>query len=386
MTTVGSKFWFAVTGLGVVAIVAWVLFSDSEPVGLLVLTSLVVASTILGTLSIVVRDGDVPAAAVETEVAAATAPRTQLPAPWPALGALGAGVTAIGAASGNALFYVGIGILVVTLAEWMVQGWAERATGDPAFNLGLRNRLMFPVEVPVVALLGAGAVLLAFSRVLLALPKTGSTVVAIVVAAGILGVAALVATRPRVSSGLVSAVVVIGAVGLLGGGIVGAVAGEREFEAGEEEGGGEGGGEGDFTLTITQDGFEPARLEIPAGQQVTITVVNEYEEGRDFGITVQGVEGQPSTGTIEFGQSENLELTAEPGTYTIVSTVNTQAVDPGELVATEEEGGTAPEGSEAGEPGGANDEEPDTREDTENPDGGEQDPDSTTDVSAPDSP
>jgi flagellar basal body-associated protein FliL len=70
----------------------------------------------------------------------------------------------------------------------------------------------------------------AFSRVLLALPKTGSTVVAIAVAASILLVAALVATRPRVSSAVLTGVLVLAAVALLAGGIVGAVAGERDIE------------------------------------------------------------------------------------------------------------------------------------------------------------
>jgi hypothetical protein len=235
MIKTGAKFWFAVAGLGVVAILAYLAFSDSEPLGLLVLTSLVIATVVLGTLHVAVRDGDVPASAAEAEAAAVTA-RSQLPAPWPALGALGAGVAAVGAAGGNALFYVGLGIVGVTLAEWMVQGWAERATGDRTYNAELRSRIMSPIEVPVIALLVAGIVLLAFSRVLLALPKTGSTVVAIVVAATILGLATLVATRPRVGSGLVSAVLVIGAVGLLAGGIVGAVAGEREFEEHGAEG------------------------------------------------------------------------------------------------------------------------------------------------------
>lgn len=333
MTTIGAKFWFAVTALGVVAVVAWLLWSDGEATGLLVLVSLVIASAILGTLSIVVRDGDVPAAEAEAVAAAAAPVRSQLPAPWPALGALGAGVTAVGAASGNALFYVGLGILVVTLAEWMVQGWAERATGDPAYNTGLRNRLMLPLEVPVVALLAAGIILLAFSRVLLALPKSGSTVLAIVVAATILGVAALVATRPRISSGLVSAVVVVGAVALLGGGIVGAVAGEREF------GPHEAGGDGELTITITPDGFDPATLEIPAGEAVTVTFVNELEDGTDLGLSVEGLEDEVSTEPIAFGESAELQIPpTAPGTYPYVPVPNTQAVDPGELVVLDEAG------------------------------------------------
>jgi lysylphosphatidylglycerol synthetase-like protein (DUF2156 family) len=136
----------------------------------------------------------------------------------------------VGLAAGGALLYVGFGIVAIATVEWMVQGWAERATPDPAENAALRNRIMYPIEIPVLGLIIVGVVLVAFSRVLLALPKTGSTVVAIAVAASILLVAALVATRPRVSSAVLTGVLVLAAVALLAGGIVGAVAGERDIE------------------------------------------------------------------------------------------------------------------------------------------------------------
>ena len=51
----------------------------------------------------------------------------------------------------------------------------------------------------------------------------------------VLLVAVVVAARPRVSSSVLTAVLVLGAVALLGGGIVGAVAGEREIEEHEAE-------------------------------------------------------------------------------------------------------------------------------------------------------
>lgn len=377
MVTVGAKFWFALAGLGLVAVVAYLAGSDSEPLGTLVLASLVVAAVILGTLHVALRDGNVPGAAAETE-ASVVADRTQLPAPWPALGALGVGVTAIGAAGGTALFYVGLAILVVTLFEWMVQGWAERATGDHAYNAGLRHRIMSPVEVPVVALLMAGVVLLAFSRVLLALPKAGSTVVAIVVAAAILGIAALVASRPRISSGLVSGVLVVGAVGLLGGGIVGAVAGEREFEAHEDElEATEGGGE--YTVTFTEDGMEPLSLEIEADVPVTITVVNEDRQGVEHSLLIQGLDEEASSEAIGSGESTNVEVTAPAGTYTYVDGGATEQSEEGVLTSSTEpsSGGAEPE-VDGGEQGGSG---PD--EETENSDGGETDPDDTTEVSSP---
>jgi hypothetical protein len=391
----GAKFWFGVAGLGLVAIAAYLIGTDDQSFGIWVLLALVIAAATIGTLHVAVRDGSVDAAAAERESETA-AVKTQLPAPWPALGALGAGVTAIGAAGSNALFYVGLGILAVTLVEWMVQGWAERATGDRAYNAGLRSRLMSPVEVPVIALLVAGVVLLAFSRVLLALPKTGSTVIAIVVAATILGLATLVATRPRIGSALTSAVVVIGAVALLGGGIVGAVAGEREFEEHEAEADHEGetsGGaadddaesgeatasEGEFEITHDGGAFVPSTLEIPAGEPVVIVFHNEDREGVDHGLQIQGLEGQPTTGAIGSGESVELEITAEPGSYTFIDSERPENTEPGELVVGEGTGSSEdPDAEPSDDQGGSNPEE-----ESENPDGGESDADDTTEVSTP---
>jgi uncharacterized membrane protein (DUF485 family) len=211
--------------------VAWQGFSGGEERGELVLLGIITAALIVGTLLVWIRDGEVTAAVQEEERAATTAATSgPLPAPWPAVGAFGAAVTVVGLATGDALLYVGFGIIAIAVVEWMVQGWAERATPDAEENATLRNRIMYPVEIPVIGLIIVGVVLLAFSRVLLALPKSGSTVAAIVVAASILLVAIVVAARPRVSSTVLTALLVLGAVALLGGGIVGAVAGERDIE------------------------------------------------------------------------------------------------------------------------------------------------------------
>ena len=92
------------------------------------------------------------------------------------------------------LFVAGLVLAGIAAIEWLIQAWADRATGDPATNAQIRNRLMYPVEIPL-----AGAhrhrlvVVAAFSRVLLALPKEGSNAIAIGVAALILAVGALVA-------------------------------------------------------------------------------------------------------------------------------------------------------------------------------------------------
>ncbi len=230
MVNTGSRFWFAVVALGVVGALGYLLTSGGELYGTLVLASTAVAGTILGVTSIAVRDGDVAVAAHGRPAAERRPVATRFAAAWPALAALGVGVCAVGLATGGALFYVGVAILGATLAEWMVQSWAERSTADPVVNQQLRNRVMFPVEIPALALVGIAVAVLAFSRILLAVSDTASTVVAIVVATVILAAGTLLNARPQVNSSVLAVIVVLAAVGLLGSGIVAAVAGEREFE------------------------------------------------------------------------------------------------------------------------------------------------------------
>ena len=231
MITPGSRFWFALAGLSALGAAVYFLASGNDKYGSLVLAFAAVAALIPAVAGVALRDGTAPAGAPDGAGPAAGIAATRAPAIWPALGALGAGVSVVGLASGGALLYVGFAVLAATLVEWMVQAWAERSSGDPRVNQALRNRIMYPIEFPALAALGAALVVLSFSRVLLAVSKTSSTVVAIVVASAILAAATLLSARPRLSSSLLTGVVVAGALALLGGGIVGAVAGEREFEA-----------------------------------------------------------------------------------------------------------------------------------------------------------
>jgi plastocyanin len=62
-----------------------------------------------------------------------------------------------------------------------------------------RERLLWPILIPVVALVVIGIALFLFSRVLLHVTPTAATITALIVAASILGVATLVASRPQVS-------------------------------------------------------------------------------------------------------------------------------------------------------------------------------------------
>lgn len=231
ITTVAAKLWFAVAGLAAVGFVAYELFSDTEWYGSFVLASLSLTALLLGVLAVATRDGS-----VEGDAAPQVATRQTGPAPWPALGAVGAVVAIVGLAGRNDLLWLGVGILALTLAEWLVQGWAERATGDPAYNAELRHRLMSPFEIPILSLIVIGVIMISLSRVMLAVPKTGAIVVAGAVATVIFVVASLLAAKPRISSSVLAGVLSLGAVALVAAGIAGGVAGERDIEPHHAEG------------------------------------------------------------------------------------------------------------------------------------------------------
>lgn len=226
MVTTGAKLWFGVTAFALVAAVVYGVDSGGEWFGSFVLATFAVGAAIIGFATVSTRDGDVD----PDDTTAIVEVRRSLPAPWPALGAVAMGFVVVGVASSSALLWLGLGLAAATIAEWMVSSWAERATGDHAYNRDLRNRIMYPFEFPILAAVVVGFVVIGFSRVLLALPKTGSWVIAAVIAAAILGIATLISSRPKLSPSVLTGVLAIGAIAVLGGGIVGAVVGEREFE------------------------------------------------------------------------------------------------------------------------------------------------------------
>lgn len=236
MFTTGAKFWAAVTGVATLAFVAYLLTSDFEKIGTYTLLGLVLSGLVLTVVHVTSRDGELATLGAPVTEPQPAAGWARPPAvPWPAVGALGGALVLTGLAIGSTFVVIGLVVLFLTLIEWMVQGWAERATADPAANRELRNGFMYPIEVPVAAFAIVALIVLAFSRVLLALPQNGSVVIAIVLAAVVLAVAALLSARPRLPSSLIAGVVVVGAVGLLAGGITAAVVGERDMPHHETE-------------------------------------------------------------------------------------------------------------------------------------------------------
>ena len=240
MVTTGSKLFFGLSAVAFVAAIVYGLTTGGHLWGVLSLgykegvgehfgyaTLLFVgcAAAILGVASSIARDGELP---VEEAARAAVAypSRAQY---WPILGAFGAGLMIVGLALEPILFALGLLIAGIVAIEWVVNAWADSATGDPDANATIRNRLMRPIEVPVFGVLIAGFIALLFSRLLLAVTELGAVIAAGVAAAIVVAVAFTFAYAKTINKSLLTGALVVGAVAILVSGIVGSALGEREF-------------------------------------------------------------------------------------------------------------------------------------------------------------
>lgn len=200
-----------------------------------ILIAVAFVAVIVGGLLTWFRDADPEA--VARAMGRSEPPVGQFPAApsiWPLITGAGMGALAVGLAVSPVLVGVGIAVLVMVAFEWTMTAWADRATGDAEQNEALRDQLMGPFEVPLLALLGGGVFVLAMSRIMLATSKIGAVVVGGIVAVIVLGVAVLITQRPNLSKNVVTGLVGVVAVGVLAGGIWGTIAGTREVEHHDE--------------------------------------------------------------------------------------------------------------------------------------------------------
>ena len=252
MITTGSKFFYALAGLLLVAAVVYGYTTGGGEVGPLslgykgavgdlvgysILVGAAALSLFLGFTTTAFRDADPEAGAALLGVEAPPAPTTATGSYWPVIGAFGAVLVVIGVVLNNVFFVAGLIVLGAVAVEWTMQAWSERATGDPAVNREIRNRVMHPIEVPIAAALVVAVVIVGYSRVFLAVSAASAVWIALAVAATVFLGGTLLAAQPRIRTDLVAGLLALGAVVTIGLGIAAAVSGEREFhDAGEGHG------------------------------------------------------------------------------------------------------------------------------------------------------
>lgn len=208
-----------------------------EPIGYIVLLMLATTAAFLGITLNAFRDAD-PEAVAELSATGELAPGEAPTAPswWPLAGAIGVGCLIVGFATSTAIWALGLVIIAVVAFEWAMSAWADRATGDAATNTRLRRTVMGPIEIPVLSLAGVAVVALAASRMFLTVSKAWAVWLAMILAILILGLGALLASRPRLAKSAVAAMVGGLAVLVIGGGIASAAAGARDIHHHEPHG------------------------------------------------------------------------------------------------------------------------------------------------------
>jgi hypothetical protein len=210
--------------------------SVGDLVGYVILILLTVAAGGLAILLVAFRDADAEAVAEINNGELPPAQGQTTTNYWPVIGAFGAGVLVIGLATHIAIFVVGLLILGATAFEWMMSAWADRATGDPVANQELRDRIMKPVEVPVLGAVGIAVLVLSASRLFLTVSEAWAVWAAVIMSGVIFLGAVAFALAENVNKNLMAGVLALGAVAAITTGIVSASIGEREIEHHGEHG------------------------------------------------------------------------------------------------------------------------------------------------------
>jgi len=145
---------------------------------------------------------------------------------WPLAAALGVGMIMVGLATSSIVWQLGLAVLAVVIFEWAITAWSDRMSGDREKNLQIRNRLMGPIEVPLLALAGLGILAIAVSRMLLAVSHANAVIVAGVISLIIFAIALVFANSPRMGKAAVGGILGIAMVGIIAAGVVSAATGE----------------------------------------------------------------------------------------------------------------------------------------------------------------
>ena len=270
-----SRLFLALTMAGLGAGIAYQVAVD-ERSGTMLLLSLAVAAFIgcVATAGTSVPDQApvVPPDAPAPERRATTTGSPARGSGWPAAAALAVAVLAATAATGGLVVWVGVVAVVLATAGWFGKVWSEDPTWTPRLHERVSLRLLVPVGLPVAMFLLAATIAISLSRILLAVSKNSSVVIALIAALAILGACSWVATRPRVTSSTVLALVAAAVVSVAGAGITGVAAGERPFhpEHAEHE---------PVELRAEEVKFSTDKLTATADEEVTV----EFENG-DAGV------------------------------------------------------------------------------------------------------
>jgi hypothetical protein len=212
--------------------------------------------------------------------------------------ALGAVVLTVGLVTYQAVFIVGVVLLLAAGAEWTAEAWAERASSDAAYNAEVRSRIANPLEFPLAAAIGIGIIVYSFSRIMLWLSKTNTVIAFSVMGVIILTVAFFVAYRPGLKSRAAFGAIAVGVLALVAGGAAAGLDGERDIH------------EHETTEGLTEEGEEiclsPEVFE--ADEKASQSVGASANVAAEITLTEAGQLAYSVNGPIEEGADERITL------------------------------------------------------------------------------
>ena len=232
MFTTGSKLFLWATALSTAAAVAvGASASGAEArLGVIGLVTIAVAFAFLAGINLFTRDGNLAATEADVERNAAAAQAGVGRSMWPLAAAIGAGGLVVGTISKPVVFKVSFVVLLAAVAEWMVQGFSERASADARYNDGIRKRLLHPLEFPILGAAIGVVVVYGFSRVMLSASKDAGKIIFIMLGAILLFAGFLIAGRRGLAKNTSIGIAVVGGVALLSVGVVSAISGQRAID------------------------------------------------------------------------------------------------------------------------------------------------------------
>ncbi|MEI6403312.1 MAG: hypothetical protein WCP59_14120 [Actinomycetota bacterium] len=231
MFTTGSKLFIGATTLSLAAtiVVGSTTSGGAGSLATIGLISLTVALAFLTGIVVFVRDANVRGVEPGATTASAAAQSAPAASMWPLVSAVGLLLIGVGLITAPVVFKAGLVVLFAAAAEWMIQGWSERASASASYNTEVRRRILFPLEFPVLGAVIGAVVVYSFSRIMLYLTKEAGPVVFIVVASLILVGGILFAVKPKLSKGFVGGVCAVAMLALVGTGVATAVSGQRSI-------------------------------------------------------------------------------------------------------------------------------------------------------------
>lgn len=159
-----------------------------------------------------------------------------------------------------------------------------------------------PILIPVAALAAIAAIAFLFSRVLLAVPREAAILIAIVMAANILGGFAFAALRPNLSRSQRIELAMVIAYPLLIGIVIAQLGfGGPTEEAAAEAGGGSSVG-GDAVLVADNVTFDADSIELAAGKPQTIGLDNQDSAPHNLAIYKNAEAGASQQGALFQGE------------------------------------------------------------------------------------